>query len=77
MLALFIFSSMILFVNLFQPPNMLFSNIKMTETNAVISDDSFINEVPHLWSMLPNVHEVQALKEKLNQTWIISSTNVA
>jgi len=75
-LAYIIFSSMIPFVNLFQIPSMLFSNIK-TETNATVSDDSFVNKVPHLWSMPLNVHGVQVPKEKLNQTWITPSTNVA
>jgi len=53
-------------------------NIKMT--HAIISDDSFVNEVSHLWGMPPNVHGIQALKKKIIKTWIqfflISSTNV-
>jgi len=31
----------------FISPSMLFNNIKMTETNAAVNDDSFVNEVSH------------------------------
>jgi len=37
---------MILFVNF--KSLVFFINIKITETNAAVSDDSFINEVSHL-----------------------------